>query len=356
MGLSVDIKKKLGNFTLEVKFESSKGTLGLLGASGSGKSMTMKCIAGLDNPDEGYIALNDKVFFDSEKGINIPCRKRKVGYLFQNYALFPHLTVYQNIGFGIMDIPKNKYNSIIQEKIKMMKLEGLENRYANQLSGGQQQRVALARALAVDPEIILLDEPFSALDDYLRNHMVKQLHDTLMQYSGESIFVTHNMEEAYRLCNDLIVLSEGRQEAYGNKDAIFQKPPTIAAARLTGCKNVSAAEKVSDNCVKALDWGVELHTENLISENISNIGIRANYISLAEKEDNKNVFKAWISFIVEAPFRVTVYLNLGREPGYSGEYNLQWEISKEEWNMVKNGGSPLNICLRPNKLFVLVAK
>lgn len=222
MELLVDIQKNLAGFELDVKFETGMDTLGLLGASGSGKSMTLRCIAGIETPDCGRIILNGRTLFDSKKGINLPCRKRKLGYLFQNYALFPHMTVEENIGFGLGEKKREDRVAIIREKVKMIKLEGLENRYPNQLSGGQQQRVALARALAIEPEALLLDEPFTALDDYLRSHMVKQLTETLSNYPGVTLFVTHNMDEVYSVCNKLVVLSLGKIEAQGGTEEVFR--------------------------------------------------------------------------------------------------------------------------------------
>lgn len=349
--LSVDIKKRLGNFTLKVKFNVNKDTIGLLGASGSGKSMTLRCIAGLETPDEGKIILNDTVLFDSEKKINLPIRKRKTGFLFQNYALFPHLTVYQNIMLGLDSIPKNEAKRITEEKINMMKLDGLEKRYPRELSGGQQQRVALARALAVNPKILLLDEPFSALDDYLRNYMVRQLIQTLSEFDGDSIFVTHNRDEAYLICSDLVVLSNGRQEAYGDKKSIFQKPPSLSAARLTGCKNISSVKKISENYIRAAEWGIDIYTKQKDIENIKYVGIRANYISLAENNENeKNIFEAWLSYTVEAPFKMMAYLSIGRKPESKGQYNIQWEMTKEKWEIVKKQEFPIKICFKQEKL------
>ena len=153
MGLYIDVKKKFHGFNLNVKFSTEDNIIGLLGASGSGKSMTLKCIAGLEVPDSGKIILNGKVLYDSEKKINIPVRSRKVGFLFQNYALFPNMTVSQNISFALNNISRVEKDKIVSEKINMMNLNGLEDRYPSQLSGGQQQRVAIARALAVKPEI-----------------------------------------------------------------------------------------------------------------------------------------------------------------------------------------------------------
>ncbi len=166
MSLYVDIEKDLSSFKLKVEIKQEKGTLGFLGESGSGKSMTLKCIAGLEKPTRGKIVLNDRVLFDSEKKINLSTQDRKVGFLFQNYALFPHMTVSQNIELGLLKLSKSEKKEIVARYLDILKLNGFEGRYPWQLSGGQQQRVALARALATSPDILLLDEPFSALDHH----------------------------------------------------------------------------------------------------------------------------------------------------------------------------------------------
>lgn len=351
--LYVDIKKRLKGFTLNVKFDAGPDALALLGASGSGKSMTLRCIAGLDKPDEGKIVLNGRVLYDSEKGINIPSRKRKIGFLFQNYALFPNMTVAENIGFALQKLKREQKDKIIQEKIEMVKLRGLEKRFPFQLSGGQQQRVALARALAIEPEALLLDEPFSALDDHLRSHMIKQLMDTLTVYKGAAIFVTHNMEEAYRVCRDLVVLRDGNVEALGDTKEIFRIPPTIAAAQLTGCKNFSEAIFIKENVLEAREWGVRLTLGQSVTKDIRYVGIRANFIKLASNEDDKNVFPCWLGSVSETPYRMTVFLSVGKPPAYPGDYQLQWEVSKEKWQNIQNKQLPWNIVFDPEKLIIL---
>jgi len=353
MELFVDIKKKLPGFTLNVKFNSGEDVMGLLGASGSGKSMTLRCIAGIERPDKGRIVLNDRVLFDSEKGINIPIRHRRVGYLFQNYALFPNMNVEDNIGFGLGKLTKEKRNFVIQQKIEMMKLNGLEKRFPSQLSGGQQQRVAFARALAIEPEVLLLDEPFSALDDHLRVILAKQLIDTLSDYNGVALFVTHNMEEAYRVCNDLVVLKNGGVESVGSKDDIFQKPPSLAAAQLTGCKNFSVAKYISKDELEAIDWGIKLKTNCKLTKELKHVGVRAHYVRLASKNDKDNVFKCWPSFISETPFRVTVYFFIGNKPKGKEDYYLQWELSKEKWFELKERPLPWNICLSAERIITI---
>jgi ABC-type sulfate/molybdate transport systems ATPase subunit len=353
MELFINIKKKLQGFSLDVQFDAGLDALGLLGASGAGKSMTLRCIAGLDKPDKGRIVLNGHVLFDSEKGINIPCRKRKTGFLFQNYALFPKMTVEENIGFALGGLDKKQRNSIVHQKIEMVKLEGMERRYPFQLSGGQQQRVALARALAIEPEVLLLDEPFSALDDHLRSQMVKQLMDTLLNYHGVTLFVTHNMEEAYMVCSKLVILMDGRVEAQGDKEKLFQLPPTLATAQLTGCKNFSTADFLLQDELEAVDWGVKLKTKDLLTKKLRHVGIRAHYIRLASENDKNNIFKCWPSFSSETPFRMTVYLSLGKVPTGPGDYQLQWEVSKEKWLELQGCPLPWTIFMDPEKLITV---
>ena len=350
MELIVDIYKKLPGFTLETNLVSGSEALGLMGASGSGKSMTLRCIAGLEKPDKGRIVLNGNILFDSEKGINLPCQKRKIGFLFQNYALFPNMTVEENIGFALDKISKERKNRIVSEMIDIVKLGGLEKRYPSQLSGGQQQRTALARAIAIEPEALLLDEPLSALDDHLRSHMIKQLVDVLSNYRGITVFVTHNMEEAYRLCEKLIIISNGQVEAQGFKEELLKYPPTMESARLTGCKNFSAARFVSSHELYASDWEVALTTKKELSENMGNVGIRAHYIRPAFENDTVNVFNCWPSSTSETPFRMTVYLTIGRKPSDSEDYHLQWELPKEQWTYIKDNPLPWRICLDPERL------
>lgn len=352
MRLYVDIEKALPGFDLKVKFSINGGTLGLLGASGSGKSMTLRCIAGIDTPTKGKIILNDRVFYDSEKGINLPIHKRKVGFLFQNYALFPHMTIVENIGFALTSLSKQDKERVVEEKINMMQLNGLENRFPHQLSGGQQQRAAFARALAVNPEILLLDEPFSALDNYLRSQVQKQLIDTLVDYKGATIFVSHNMDEIYRICDNLAVISNGKVTAYGFKKDIFDSPPNLPAAQLTGCKNISKVKEIGTDTIEALDWGCILKVNKKITDGTSYVGIRAHYISIAPNEDFINTFKCVISYVIEGPFGVTVYLNGIDGQKYFQSVSLHWEISKEQWLEIKDLSHPLNIHLSPYQLFL----
>lgn len=203
MSLYVDVKKDLGGFCLSINFEAEQEVMGILGASGCGKSMTLRCIAGVVKPDQGRIVLNGRTLFDWEKGINLPPQKRHVGLLFQNYALFPNMTVKKNLMMGLKAVEKDKKKAeaAVEEMIGRFYLTGLENHRPSQLSGGQQQRAALARILLTKPELLMLDEPFSALDGYLRWKLELELMDILKEFDGPTLFVSHSRDEIYRLCD-----------------------------------------------------------------------------------------------------------------------------------------------------------
>lgn len=225
MKLTVDIRKDYGSFSLSSSFETEDLLTGFLGSSGSGKSMTLKCIAGIVTPDEGYIALDDRVLFDSRKKINIRPQERKVGYLFQNYALFPAMTVKKNIYCGILrekdrEAKKRKYD----DAIALLHLEGLENRLPSQLSGGQAQRVALARIIVSGPDLLLLDEPFSALDAFLRRNLQTELLEVLNNLGKQAVLVTHSSREVRRMTTNLFVMKNGRIIRHGRTEDVFSDP------------------------------------------------------------------------------------------------------------------------------------
>ena len=308
--LKVNILKKLKEFDLEVDFELKKGCLGILGPSGCGKSMTLKSVAGIVNPDKGVVSLTsdeETVYFDSNRKINLKPQKRNVGYLFQNYALFPNMTVEENVAIGL---PKNHDKNIVENMIKRFHLEGLEKRYPRQLSGGQQQRVALARILAYGPDVILLDEPFSAMDTFLKEQLRIELVNSLKDFDGFSILVTHDRDEAFQFCDELIIMDEGKIIAKGDTYEIFENPKRVQVARLTGCKNISRIEVIDDFHLRSLDWGVDFEVSERISPNITHIGIRAHNFSAAKKDD-VNVIDTADSTLLEMPFEWEVTLANG---------------------------------------------
>lgn len=379
MSLEVAIEKQMSGFRLNVEFTANCVPLGLLGSSGSGKTMTLRSIAGLESPDRGRIVLHGRVLFDSGKRINVPARERRVGLLFQNYALFPHLTVAENIGFGLRHLSPNERDRRVEEQLAAAHLGGLANRYPATLSGGEQQRVALARALAVEPEALLLDEPFSALDTHLRGALERQLRETLGRYQGSTVFVSHNLEEAYRICGELVVLAGGVVAARGPKEEIFRHPPTLEVARLTGCKNFSRARRDAGGHVEAIDWGCSLRVTQPFSKPPLHVAIRAHHVrvhppgTLGEGRDN--IFPCWLAAMTETPFRVTLDLRIrpasaeataGKPAKISGtvglpaialatvgDFQVQAEVFKQEWEAFSDLPQPWQVELSPDRLFLL---
>ncbi|MFQ4145514.1 molybdate ABC transporter permease subunit [Chlorogloeopsis sp. ULAP02] len=352
--LSVNIEKILAGFDLKVSFNTDEQPLGLLGGSGAGKSMILRCIAGIETPTRGSIILNNRVLFDSQKGINIPSRDRRVGFLFQNYALFPHMNVTQNIAFGLPPgLSPVAIKQRVEAQLVQMQLEGLGDRYPHQLSGGQQQRVALARALASQPEALLLDEPFSALDTHLRSQLEQQMMATLADYQGVTLFVTHNMEEAYRVCPNLLVMEQGRAVQSGSRYDIFEHPTTVNVAKLTGCKNFSPAILKGDRQVEAVDWDCTLRVIESIPNSFSHVGIRAHQISFTNEPNQENTFPCWLVRTSETPHRMTLFLKLHSSPTSFHDYNLQAEVFKEKWAILKDQPLPWHVQLEPLRLMLM---
>lgn len=374
MSLYVDIEKRYGKFHLRMKFESGNEVLSLLGASGCGKSLTLKCIAGIETPDRGRIVLDGKVLFNSEKKINLPPQKRKVGYLFQQYALFPNMTVYQNIAVGIRKEKKNSRNNkndveekcgvynqetvdhVVSEMLASMGLEGMEQKYPHQLSGGQQQRVALARILVNEPDILLLDEPFSALDSHLRFRLEQQVRDIIHRFGKSVVLVSHNRDEVFRLTDKIAVVADGTVETIGHKHEVFRKPQTKNAAILTGCKNVSPVKRLDDTHILAVDWNMALKVDEPLDE-VAFVGIRMKYIQGCGEENisqqgygEENIFQCRVVEVIENPFSYTVMLVRLDEPG---AVPIGWEMVKDAWERMR--ADIVTICMPANAILLLKA-
>ena len=325
MSLSVHIEKKVGDFHLKIDLEHEMGMTGILGASGCGKSMTLKYIAGIEKPDRGRIVLNGRVLFDSEKKINLKPQERKVGYLFPNYALFPNMTVEQNILCGLS---KEKEKSIKKEKmeamVKVMDLTSCKGLFPHQLSGGQQQRCALARMLVSEPELLLLDEPFSALDAYLREQLQTQVHGILEQFGKDVLMVSHSRDEVYYLCDQVAVMHKGKILNHGKTKEVFANPRSKAAAVLTGCKNIADAYKTGDYEVYVPDWGIHLKTEKTVAEELCAVGLRAHYF---HGEEGENRFPVVFSEEREEPFGLRSLFRYETQKPDTAQ--LWWRMSKD---------------------------
>jgi ABC-type sulfate/molybdate transport systems ATPase subunit len=356
MALEVKFEKRLASFRLAPDFSCGEEPLAILGPSGAGKSMTLRCIAGLERPDEGSIRLNGRTLFDSKTGIDVPARRRGVGLLFQNYALFPHLTVVENVAFGLKDGSRSDREERAKKRIESVHLEGLEHRLPRELSGGEQQRTALARALAIEPQALLLDEPLSALDTYLRSKIEQQLILTLGQFPRPALYVTHNIEEAYRIATKMVVLSRGKVAASGSREDVFCNPPSLEVALLTGLKNFSRARAVDGRTVEAPDWNCTLRSEETGKGRVAYIGIRAHHIGFAFENSESarpNTLPCWLARMSETQFNATLFLRLHKPPETADDYHLQAEVTKERWARFKGQPQPWVAILPPEKLLLL---
>lgn len=221
MRLQAHLSKKVKTQNIEISLDLQNEVLGILGRSGCGKSVTLRMLAGILQPDGGKIILDDEILYDSAKKICLPARKRGIGYLFQNYALFPNMTVKQNIAFAQ---GKQKDTAWIQDMLERFYVAEVAEQYPAKLSGGQQQRVAMIRLLAAKPSVILLDEPFSALDSFLRQELVEQMKMVLQDFGGIAILVSHNQEEIYCLTQRCMVMACGKIAELGNTKDVFAQP------------------------------------------------------------------------------------------------------------------------------------
>lgn len=236
--LEVTIRKQLPGFGLDAAFTAEDEVVALFGPSGAGKSLTLQCIAGLLRPDGGRIAVNGHAVYDQAAGIDLPARARRVGYVFQNYALFPHLSVRDNVAYGLHHLKGEDKSARVENLLALMRLGGLERRRPAELSGGQRQRVALARALATEPQVLLLDEPFSALDSPIRSRLHEEVLDLLKGMAISTVLVTHDLSEAYSLSRKMVVFEAGKVLQVGSREEILRHPNSRAVARFVGTKNL----------------------------------------------------------------------------------------------------------------------
>jgi molybdate transport system ATP-binding protein len=236
--LEVRLEKRLPGFALDVEWGAGDGVAVLFGPSGAGKSLTLQCLAGLMRPDGGRVVVDGRVLFDSAAGVDLAPQRRRVGYVFQGYALFPHLTVAANIGFGLRARPRPERARRAAEVMARLGIDGLAHRFPDELSGGQRQRVALGRALATDPALLLLDEPLSALDLPLRRALRDELRAVLADWGTAAVVVTHDFTEAYRLGDRIVVYEEGRVIQAAPRAELLWQPASQAVARVMGLVNV----------------------------------------------------------------------------------------------------------------------
>ncbi len=366
MSLQVDIRKSFGDYTLDVAFEAGDETLGFLGASGCGKSLTLRCIAGIETPDEGRIVVNGKVFFDSDERINLTPQQRKTALLFQNYMLFPNLTVADNVAAGIgREASKEERAAIVARELDRFGLRGFGQRYPAQLSGGQQQRVALARMLAASPGILMLDEPFSALDAHLKGVLEQNLVSLFEAYKGTILYVSHDIDESLRFCDRIAVVDAGRIVEEGTGDELVNHPQSVAGLKLSGCKNATPARRVDERCVELPQWGIRVQTETLVPADVKCLGVRAFYLERADGP-GENCYRMRVDRVSDSRFERTALLGFVDRPyaekqavdfddnemSYLHQHAF-WRISKHTDKVLPREGDELWIRIPPDKVYLV---
>jgi molybdate transport system ATP-binding protein len=253
--LRAEIKKRLDGFELDVAFEVDEGRVVLFGPSGAGKSLTLQAITGVMRPDAGRVEVNGRLLFDSASGVNVPPQRRRLGYVPQSYGLFPHLTVEENVAYGVQRLDGGQRKALVREMVELVGLQGLERRRPRELSGGQQQRVALARALASRPELLVLDEPFSSIDTGLRGTLRRELLDLQSRSGVTTLVVTHDLDDAFFLGQRIVVIDDGRVLQCGSREDVFYRPATRRVAEFVGTRNILRAKVLeADGERLLLNW------------------------------------------------------------------------------------------------------
>lgn len=351
MALTVRIQKRYGDFRLDVDLTAETGrALALLGASGCGKSVTLKCIAGIDRPDRGRIELDGRVLFDSEAGIDLPPQRRRVGFLFQSYALFPHMTVERNVAVCLGRLDRKRRWTRTAELLALLRLEDQAALYPRQLSGGQQQRAALARILAAEPRALLLDEPFSALDSFLKWQLEQELREMLDRFPGPVIWVSHDRGEAFRNCPRVCVLDDGQSSPVMDMGTLMTNPGTVSAARLSGCKNFAALHPgPAPGLIEAPEWGLTLEASVPWREGVTALGLRAHHLHPAEAGE-ANAFPCQVLRVTEDASAIFVALRPEAAP--PGAPPLWMELPKDAWAALPDQ-TRLLAAVRPEDLMLL---
>ncbi len=361
MSLSVEIKSKLNIFEMDISLKTTSKRIGILGASGSGKSMLLKYISGIIAPDEGVIKLNDEILFDSSKKINIKPQKRNVAYMFQNYALFPTMSVRENIEI-IIEGNKEYREKKASELMKRFCIDNIANKMPRDLSGGQQQRVALARIMAYEPKLILLDEPFSAMDSDLKDKLQMELEDMVADYDGIIIMVSHSRDEIYRFSDELIIIDNGGIVEYGKTKNVFDLPKTIQGAKMVGINNVLSA-KIKDDLmlnIPEINLDIKLDKKELAySRNINYVGIKDIDIKIMKPDEvSENSFDMNIEKVYEGIEDIKVLLSTKKDSDIVETSEATKNIfiarlskSKEKIDIVE--GSSLKISIDKEKIIPL---
>ncbi len=329
MGLTCSFSKQLRDFEMTVEITSQTGIHGLVGPSGSGKSMALACIAGLETPDSGTIRLGDTILFDSRLGINLPPREREVGFVFQNLALFPHMTVGEQVGYGLHRCSREERGKRVKALLELVGMTGLENERPQRLSGGQRQRVALARALAPQPRLLLMDEPFSALDAPLRLKLIQDIRHELAQFHGGVLFVTHQMDDALSLCRRISVIKSGSILAEATPAELIERPANIETAEILGYLN-SAGYRWQGNTLEIPSWNLKFSNGAPTTDNTSGFAVLKKLALSTGDSADSTQFTAWETARGVSGLKTLRYLKIGSAPMDPEDYHLIVEVEGDE--------------------------
>jgi len=359
--VNVRIQNNYENFILNIQFESQAKWIGILGASGAGKSLTLKAIAGLERPEYGEIMIDHEILYFSDRRknngekhvrkINVKPQLRRIGYMFQNYALFPNMTVRENIICAAVGSKEEREKTAL-EILRKFEIWEIKDQYPGQISGGQQQRVALARILATKPRAILLDEPFSALDENLRERMQQKIQELLADYDGTIIMVSHNRDEIYRLCEETVVVKDGKVIAQGKTKELFESPGNIEAAKLTGCKNFARIEAEGD-LIRLPEWGicvdVKNHPDWVKMMQADYLGIRAHDFVPVWGELPEDAIRVEVKAKACLLFESRFFL----QAADSNAPDICWFVTREQMELVEERGLPTGLRIPMNKVLNL---
>ena len=315
----------------------------VIGPSGSGKSTLCRTINRLETIDSGEVLIEGKPL--PQEGKELAATRAEIGMVFQSFNLFAHRSIIDNVTMGpveVLGVPRDKAREEGMELLRRVGVAEQAEKMPAQLSGGQQQRCAMARILASDPELILLDEPFSALDGYLRWQLELELTDVLRGFPGGAVYVSHNRDEVYRICDTVCVLDRGRSDAKVGVRELFASPATLAAALISGCKNVSRAHVAGPGLLACDDWGVTLETSLPVPEGVTHVGIRAHYFQAHAAGDGAasaaggNAIPCTVERVIDSTFSTIV---MARTPGGA---LLRYECEKDAWAAL---GNPVQLVL-----------
>ncbi|MCT0199022.1 molybdate ABC transporter permease subunit [Synechococcus sp. CS-1325] len=354
--LQVAIELRKGTFELALNWSSQAARRAVLGPSGSGKSLLLRCIAGLERPQSCRIQLGQRLLCDTDRGVWVAPQHRRIAMVFQQHALFPHLTVAANVAFGLDRLSREQRRTQVGQLLAAVGLQDQALQFAHQLSGGQCQRVALARALAVKPDLLLLDEPLSSQDSFRRRRLQQWMEDLQRSTGTPILLVTHDIDEAHRLSDELLVMESGRLLAQGPTRQLFAQPRQLAVAKLTGCKNLSPINWLSPQQCLASQWGLQIdEPRSPRHEQHHWVGLRANHLRLRPAGSTTTshqliVHSCSLVRVSRGALQVSAYVQI-----HAGATGIHVELRDWEWDELEGQRGALELVIDRSRILFLEA-